>query len=78
MAGDRVGGREELAPFDWEGLWYRAELGRAEFARLERVRARQGAAGLAEALRVCRSPAQGKRDPCASALGEALVSLLQA
>jgi hypothetical protein len=78
MAGDPVGGLEELAPFDWEGLWYRADPGRAEFARLARVRARQGGAGLAEALRVCRSPAQKRRDPCAAALGEALVSLTYA
>ncbi len=78
MAGCPVGGRENLAPFDWEGLSYRADPGRAELARLERVRARQGGAGLAEALRACRSPAEKRRDACAAALGEALVSLVYA
>ena len=52
--------------------------GRAEFARLERVRARQGGASLADALRACRSAAPKKREPCAAALGEALVSLVYA
>jgi hypothetical protein len=78
MAGDRVNGREEPSPVEWEGLWYRADPGRAEFARLERVRARQGGAGLSEALGVCRSAEPQKRDPCATALGEALVSLVYA
>ena len=78
MAGDRVAGHEELTPFGFEGLWYRADPGRAELTRLERVRARQGGAGLSEALRVCRSAAQKKQDPCAAALGESLVSLVYA
>ena len=34
--------------FGFEGLWYRADPGRAELARLERVRAKQGGAGLSE------------------------------
>jgi hypothetical protein len=76
MAGDRVEGREGLAPLEWEGLWYRADLGRAEFTRLLRVRRRQGGASLSEALRECHSVVQKKRDPCATALGEALVSLV--
>ena len=78
MAGDRVDAQEALAPLEWEGLWYRADPGRAELARLERVRARQGGAGLAEALRACRSAAPKKGDACAAALGEALVSLVYA
>jgi len=78
MAGDPVGGREPLARLEWEGLWYRADPGRAELARLVRVRARQGGAGLAEALGVCRSAPPKRRDPCAAALGEALVSLAYA
>ena len=78
MAGDSVDGRGALAPVEWEGLWYRADPGRAELARLERVRARQGGAGLKEALGVCRSAAPKKGDPCPAALGEALVSLVYA
>jgi hypothetical protein len=78
MAGDRVEGRESLAPFDWEGLWYRADPGRGEFARLERVRAKQGNVPLAAALRLCRSPAEKGRDHCAGALGPALTSLVYA
>ena len=78
MAGDREDGRQALAPFDWEGLRYRADPGRAELARLVRVRARQGGAKLPEALGLCRSSAQKKQDPCAAALGEALVSIVYA
>jgi hypothetical protein len=78
MAGDRVEGREDLAPLEWEGLWYRPDLGRAEFMRLLAVRGRQGGASLSEALRECRIVAPKTRDSCASALGEALVSLVYA
>ena len=75
MAGHPVERREVIAPFEWEGLWYQADPGRAEFARLERVRARQGGTSLADTLRACRSATPNKREPCAAALGEALVSL---
>jgi hypothetical protein len=34
MAGHRVEGGQELAPFEWEGLWYKADPGQAELARL--------------------------------------------
>ena len=78
MAGDRVGAGEGLAPFEWEGLWYRAGPGRAELLRLERVRARQGNVPLAAALGVCRSPAREGGDHCAAALGPALASLVYA
>ena len=61
MSGDRVDGREALTPFEWEGLWYRADTGRAESARLSRVRVRQGGAGLAEALRGV--PPRPRRSP---------------
>ncbi|HSD27104.1 MAG TPA: hypothetical protein VLL75_07345, partial [Vicinamibacteria bacterium] len=54
MAGDRSEGRESPAPFDWEDLWYRADPGRGEFRRLERVRARQGKVPLPAALEACR------------------------
>ncbi|HEX9189305.1 MAG TPA: hypothetical protein VGB87_19665, partial [Vicinamibacteria bacterium] len=54
VAGDPVGGSDGLAVVDWEGLFYRADLGRAEFQRLERARARQGGPALAGALRACR------------------------
>jgi hypothetical protein len=76
MAGDRAEGREALPSFDWEGLWYRADPGRAEFARLERVRARQGGVALGAALEACRAPAASASDPCAASLGPALVSLV--
>ena len=59
-------------------MWYRADPGRAELARLVRVRARQAGASLSEALGACRSAAQQKQDPCAKALGEALVSIVYA
>ena len=78
MAGDRVERGESLARFDWEGLWYRADPGRAELVRLERVRARQGGLSLGAALRACRSPAEEGRDPCAGALGPTLTSLVYA
>ena len=78
MAGDRVEGGEAAAPFDWEGLWYRADPGRGELVRLERVRARQGKRPLDAALRACRSPAENGRDPCAEALGSTLTSLVYA
>ena len=77
MAGDRLEGREGLAPFEWEGLWYRADPGRAELARLERVRARQGAQSLDDALRSCRSAAAA-RDAPPCGLAPALASLLYA
>ncbi len=78
MAGDRAEGKEALAPFDWEGLWYRADAGRGELVRLERVRARQGNVPLAVALDACRAPAGKGRDRCAAALGPALTSLVYA
>ncbi len=78
MAGDRAEGRERLVPFDWEGLWYRADPGRGEFVRLERVRARQGNVPLAAALRACRAPAEMGRNHCAAALGPALTSVVYA
>lgn len=78
MAGHPVERREAIAPFEWEGLWYQADPGRAEFARLERVRGRQGGASLADTLRACRSATPKKREPCAAALGEALVSFAYA
>lgn len=78
MAGARVEAGEDGPPFEWEGLWYRADPGRAELKRLERVRARQGNVPLAAALDVCRSAAQGGRDRCAAALGPALTSLVYA
>jgi hypothetical protein len=78
MAGDRAEGKETLAPFDWEGLWYRADPGRGEFLRLERVRARQGNVPLAAALDVCRAAAGKGRDLCAASLGPALTSLVYA
>jgi hypothetical protein len=78
MAGDRAEAREALAPFEWEGLWYRADPGRVEFVRLEQVRARQGNVSLDAALRLCRSPSRGAGDPCAGALGPALASLVYA
>jgi hypothetical protein len=78
MAGDRAEGKETLAPFDWEGLWYRADPGRGEFLRLEGVRARQGSVPLAAALDACRAPAVKAPDPCASSLGAALTSLVYA
>ena len=79
MAGHLVGGSEGLPAFDWEGLWYRADLGRAEFQRLERVRARQGGAGLGESLRACRSAERGEgEDDCAAAFGRALASIVYA
>jgi hypothetical protein len=78
MAGDVTSGSEEQPAFDWEGLWYRADAGRSEHARLERVRARQGGAGLGEALSACREPAPKGHDPCAAALGGALVALVYA
>jgi hypothetical protein len=78
MAGDRATGGEGPAPFEWEGLWYRADLGRIEFMRLEQVRARQGSVLLDAALRLCRSALQGRGDRCAGALGPALASLAYA
>ncbi len=78
MAGHPVERREAIAPFEWEGLWYQADPGRAEFARLERVRARQGGASLTDTLRACRSATPKRREPCAAALGEALVSFAYA
>jgi hypothetical protein len=81
VAGDGVGGSERLAVVEWEGLFYRADLGRAELTRLERARARQGGAGLGRALRACREvPAeegQGE-DACAAVLGAALASIVYA
>jgi hypothetical protein len=76
MAGDRTGGRADPAPIEWEGLWYRADLGRAELARLSRVLVRQGGGGLSAALRECHAVPQKKRDACGAALGQALVSLV--
>lgn len=79
MAGHVVGGSEGLGAFDWEGLWYRADRGRAEFTRLERVRARQGGESLAEALRACPSTAPGgDEDRCGAGLGRALLSIVYA
>jgi hypothetical protein len=77
MAGDRVERGEDLARFDWEGLSYRADPGRAEFVRLERVRARQGGASLAAALESCRPAAGGDADrPCG--VGAVLTSFVYA
>jgi hypothetical protein len=76
MAGDRVAGRDALLSFDWEGLWYHADPGRAEFARLERVRERQGGVGLAAALQSCASPVAGAGAECG--LAEALVAIAYA
>ena len=76
MAGDRVEGRDTLVPFDWEGLWYHADPGRAELARLERVRERQGGPGLAAALRACASPVADAGAECG--LGEALIAIAYA
>jgi hypothetical protein len=78
MAGDRADGQEDLLPFDWEGLRYRADPARSGFVRLERVRARQGTVPLEVALRLCRSPSEGGERPCAGALGPALTSLVYA
>jgi hypothetical protein len=79
MAGHVVDRTEGPAPFDWEGLWYRADPGRGEFARLERVRARQGGDGLAEALRACRGAAPGEdEDRCGALLGPVLTSIVYA
>jgi hypothetical protein len=80
MAGDAVDRAAGLPAFDWEGLEYRADGRRAEFLRLEKVRARQGGVGLGQALRICRStaaPAAGE-DPCGEALGGALTSVVYA
>ena len=77
--GRRPGGRARATrPFEWEGLWYGPTPAVREFTRLERVRSRQGSGGLSEALLVCHSAAAKKPDPCAAALGEALVSLAYA
>jgi hypothetical protein len=54
MAGAPVEGGSRSAPFEWEGMWYRADPGQAELARLERVRARQGGPTLAAVLGLCR------------------------
>jgi len=79
MAGHVVGRAEGFAAFDWEGLRYRADPGRAEFARLEAARARQGGEGLAEALRVCRrAPPAGDEDRCGAILGGVLTSIVYA
>lgn len=75
MAGDTIDDESQLEPFEWEGLWYRADLGRAEFTRLERVRARQGGTRLAEALETCRT-ADARN--CGDAVGAALTSLVYA
>ena len=77
MAGDRLEGREGLALFEWEGLWYRADPGRAEFARLERVRPHQGGESLGDALRSCRSVADA-RDAPPCRLAPVLTSLVYA
>jgi hypothetical protein len=77
MAGEVVGRTEGLPVFGWEGLWYRADAERAELARLERVRARQGAIPLAAALRACASGSGGD-EPCGAALGPALTSIVYA
>ncbi len=77
MAGDRLEGRERLAPFEWEGLWYRADPGRAEFARLERVRAHQEGQGLGDAVRSCLSVAVA-RDAPPCGLAPVLTSLVYA
>jgi hypothetical protein len=78
MAGDRTEGQETLAPFEWEGLWYRADPGRGELGRLERVRARQGNVPVAAALEACRAPSAKGRDTCGASLGPALTSLAYA
>ena len=76
MAGDRVEGRDTLVPFDWEGLWYHADPGRAELARLERVRERQGGAGLAAGLQSCASPVADAGAECG--LAETLIAIAYA
>jgi hypothetical protein len=78
MAGDVVQGRESVAVIDWEGLSYRVDPGRAEFVRLERVRARQGGERLADAVRSCRTPEARGKDPCAATLPAVLASLVYA
>ncbi len=78
MAGYRVEARLVSAPFEWEGLWYRSDPGPPELRRLERIRARQGVAGVEEALQACGSAGPKGNDRCAAALGEALVSLVYA
>jgi hypothetical protein len=75
MAGDTVDDELQLAPFAWEGLSYRADPGRADFIRLERVRARQGGRRLAEALAACQ--AEDART-CGAMIGTALTSLVYA
>jgi hypothetical protein len=81
MAGDVVGGEARLPLLEWEGLWYRPDPPRAEHARLEGVRARQGGASLDEALRLCRGLETGgerKGHPCDAAVADALRSLVYA
>ncbi len=78
MAGDLVEGRQDLVPFDWEGLRYRTDPGRAEFARLERARARQGGSSLAEALRQCGAPGPAAAKTGTCALGPVLTSIVYA
>jgi hypothetical protein len=65
--------------FDWEGLDYRSQPERAELARLQAVRKRQGGSSLTEILRVCRAGGGPKGGAgCFGDLGAVLVSLVYA
>jgi hypothetical protein len=75
----------DLPDVEWEGLPYRVDVGAAEFARLVRVRQKQGGHGLDAVLGFCREPArlqESLKSPAdvaarVSALNAALETMLQ-